>query len=178
MAFVVMGLVLVIRLVREYLATGFLGVNYAGNIFLVVGWGVGYLLAEADHLFYVAMCNPQELSCQRVRREILENRDWRNAWGILQETRGERTRLPIHNIVTGVIVAGLGMWAGSSGVNLLGMGVVSGLALRLVIDFWQEKDKQKWMWVFAREFSKGEINIIGGVWTGLVVVQLAMLMLS
>lgn len=151
--------------------------DWLGDLWLVVGLGVGYLLAEADHMFYVAMCNPQELSCQRVRQEV-ERHNWKNAWGILKETRGERTRLPIHNIVTGVIVAGLGTWAGLSGVNLLGMGVVSGLALRLVTDFWQERDKQKWMWIFAREFSKGEINIIGGIWTGLVVVQLVMIMLS
>ena len=29
------------------------------NIWQVVGWMIGYALAEADHLFYVAVCNPQ-----------------------------------------------------------------------------------------------------------------------
>ena len=54
---------------------------------LAVGWIIGYALAEADHLFYVAVCNPQELTCQRVRQE-LGARSWKSAWELLRRTAG------------------------------------------------------------------------------------------
>ena len=132
------------------------------NIWLVAGWIIGYALAEADHLFYVAVCNPQELACQRIRTK-LETRNWRDAWALMRETAGERTRLPIHNVLTGVIVAGLGIWVVSSGGSLLASGVVVGLGVRLFTDF-LSGGKKNWFWIFAREFSVGEVWVVGGVW--------------
>ena len=147
--------------------------DWIENALLIAGWLVGYALAEADHLFYVAMCNPQELTCQRVRHEILETRNWRNAWGILQSTKGERTRLPIRNILTALIVAVLGMWVVSSVGSMLASGVVVGLGVRLFTEFLSSaEDKKNWFWVFAREFSIGEVRVIGGVWGLLLVISL------
>ncbi len=145
--------------------------GWTRSLWLAVGWIIGYALTEADHLFYVVMCNPQELTCQRVRHEILETRNWRNAWGILQSTREERTRLPIHNILTGVVVAALGMWVVSSSGSLLASGVVVGLGVRLFMEF-LAGDKKSWFWVFAREFSVGEIRVVEGVWGLLLVISL------
>ena len=144
--------------------------DWLGSLWLVAGWVVGYVLAEADHLFYVAVCNPQELTCQRVRREV-QNKNWKNAWGILRSTSGERTRLPIHNILTGLVVAVLGLWVVSSVGSALASGVVVGLGVRLFTDF-LSGDKKNWFWVFAREFGKSEINIIGGIWGLLLLVSL------
>ena len=137
--------------------------DWVGSLWLVAGWIVGYALAEADHLFYVAVCNPQELTCQRVRHEILDTRNWRNAWGILKATSEERTRLPIHNVLTGVIVAVLGLWVVSSGGSLLASGVVVGLGVRLFTEF-LSGEKKNWCCVFAREFSSGEVWVVGGIW--------------
>lgn len=165
-----LGLVLIIRLVREYLVLGLGGLNYIGNILMVVGWGIGYVLGELDHLFYAYACNPQELSCQRVRREI-EKKDWKNAWGILKETAGERTRLPVHNVLTGLIVAVVGIWTITSSGSLLASGVVLGLGTRLLFTFWQEKDYAKWYWIFARQFTLREHNLIKWVWAALLLVS-------
>lgn len=57
------------------------------DLSLVLGWILGWLLAEADHVMYATMCNPQELTCQRVKAEI-DKKDWRRAWGLLEETGG------------------------------------------------------------------------------------------
>ncbi|KKR91044.1 MAG: hypothetical protein UU42_C0024G0002 [Candidatus Woesebacteria bacterium GW2011_GWA1_41_13b] len=144
--------------------------DWVGSLWLAVGWIIGMMLAEADHLFYVAVCNPQELTCQRVRREV-QNKNWRNAWGILKATSGERVRLPIHNILTGLVVAVLGLWVVSSVGSVLASGVVVGLGVRLFTDFLSQ-DKKNWFWVFAREFGKREIDIIGGIWGLLLLVSL------
>lgn len=160
MPFIVLGLVLVVRFVT--------GLNYVGNILLAVGWGIGYLLAEADHFFYVLVCNPQELSCQRVRSEI-DKRQWKNAWGLLQKTAGERIRMPIHNVLTGLIVVVMAIWIVTSSGSLLASGVAVGLSVRLLIEFWQVGDFRKWYWLFAREFSVNENKIVKWVWSGLTI---------
>ncbi len=170
MPFGVLGLVLVVRLVREYVAVGIGGINYVGNAFLAVGWILGYLLGEADHLFYALVCNPQELSCMRVKEE-LTNQRWHSAWVMLKSTSSERTRLPIHNILTTAVVALMGIWMVTSSGNLLASGLVVGLSVRLVWELWQASDWSKWYWIFAREFSVSEHKIIRGVLTALVVFQ-------
>ena len=159
-------MVLVIRLVREYLVVGLGRINYLGNILLAVGWVIGYFLAELDHIFYAYACNPQELSCQRVRSEM-EKRNWRNAWGILKETAGERTRLPVSNILTGFVVAIVGIWVVTSSGSMLASGVVLGLGVRLLVAFWRSADYSKWYWLFARQFEQREHRLIRWVWTAL-----------
>lgn len=144
--------------------------DWLGNLWLVVGWIIGYALAEADHLFYVAVCNPQELTCQRVRQE-LGARSWKSAWDLLRRTAGERTRLPIHNILTGLVVAVLGLWVVSGVGSVLASGVVVGLGVRLFTDF-LSADKKKWFWIFAREFGQGEINVIAAIWGLLLAISL------
>lgn len=163
-------------IVRILVIVGVVGVrllfrqDWLGNALLVVGWLVGYALAEADQLFYVVVCNPQELTCQRVRHEI-DTRNWRNAWGILKSTVAERTRLPIHNILTAMVVAVLGVWVVSSAGSVLASGVVVGLGVRLFTEF-LAGDKKSWFWVFAREFSIEEVRVVGGVWGLLLLISL------
>ncbi len=144
--------------------------DWVGSALLTVGWLIGMALAEADHLFYVAVCNPQELTCQRVRSEI-EKKEWRNAWGILKSTVAERTRLPIHNVLTAVVVAVLGVWVVSSAGSVLASGVVVGLGVRLFTEF-LAGDKKNWFWIFAREFDIREIRVVGLVWALLLVISL------
>ena len=144
--------------------------DWVGSLWLAIGWIIGMTLAEADHLFYVAVCNPQELTCQRVRQE-LGARSWKSAWDLLRRTAGERIKLPIHNILTGLVVAVLGLWVVSSVGSALASGVVVGLGVRLFTDF-LSGDKKNWFWVFAREFGKREIDIIGGIWGLLLLVSL------
>ncbi len=161
MPFVVLGLVLVVRFVT--------GLNYVGNILLAGGWVIGYYLADIDHLFYALVCNPQELSCMRVKNELANHR-WRSAWQMLRSTVGERTRMPIHNVLTGLIVAVMGVWIVTSAGSLIASGVAVGLSVRLLIEFWQAGDYRKWYWLFAREFSVNEDKIVKWVWTGITII--------
>jgi len=164
----ILGLVLVIRIIREYLGAGFAGLNYVGNIMLAVGWGIGYLLADVDHLFYALVCNPQELSCMRVKNELANHR-WHSAWQMLRSTAGERTRMPIHNVLTGLIVAVMAIWTVTSSGSLLASGVAIGLNVRLLIEFWRSADYTKWYWLIARPITAGENKIVKWVWTGLTI---------
>lgn len=148
--------------------------DWLGDLWLVVGWIIGYGLAEVDHLFYVAVCNPQELTCQRVRQE-LGARSWKSAWDLLRRTAGERTRLPIHNVLTGVIVAGLGIWVVSSSGSLLASGVVVGLGVKLFTEY-LSGEKKGWFWLFSREFALGEQRVVGVTWGLLLAISLVGLM--
>lgn len=148
--------------------------DWEGSLLLVTGWLVGYLLAEADHLFYVAVCNPQELACQRVRWEI-EKRDFRKAWELLRTTAAERTRLPVHNLVTGAAVTGLGWWVAGSGGSWLAAGAVTGLGVRLWTDMASDPRYQGWYWPFGREFTAGENRFIVAFWAASMAGQLLLL---
>jgi hypothetical protein len=127
--------------------------DWLGNLLLVGGWVLGYLLVEADHWFYVAVCSPQELSCQRIKHE-LALKNWSNARAMLQQTASERSRLPIHNILTGFIISVMGIWLAMSGGNLLAVGVITGLAVRLFTEFLADANYGRWYWIFARELGR------------------------
>jgi hypothetical protein len=148
--------------------------DWIGSALVVSGWIIGNLLAEADHLFYVAVCSPQELSCQRVRFEV-QKKNWGNAWGVLKETAGERIRLPVHNVLTGLVVALLGMWLVTSSVNLLAAGVVVGLGVRLYFEFVSDANFGKWYWLFGREFGVSENKVLKFIWGGLLLLQIGFL---
>ncbi len=152
----------------------FLRQEYLANVLLTVGWVLGYVLAEADDWFYVAVCNPQELSCQRIRHEI-QTKNWRNAWGLLKSTTSERQRLPIHNVITALVIMGAGLWMVTSGGNALAMGLVTGLCVRLFMDFVTDVNFGRWYWVFSRSFLPSENKLIKIIWGGLLFVQLAFL---
>lgn len=164
-------------LVRFIVVLGVVGVrliwhqNWIGETFLVLGWLGGYMLGELDQLFYVAVCGPQELSCQRVRTEFM-HKNWRGGWQLLRQTAGERTRLPMHNILTAGVVTILGLWLVTSNGNLFAIGVVTGLAIRLFSEFIADPNYGKWYWLIAREFSSRENRIVTYVWGGLLALHL------
>jgi hypothetical protein len=125
------------------------------DISLLAGWLIGWILAEADHLMYATVCNPQELTCQRVKSEI-EKRDWKKMWKLLQETKSERTKLPVRNVLTGFVITGLGLWVVTSSGSPLAAGVVFGFGVRLFSEILADADYKKWYWVFARDFGQSE----------------------
>lgn len=151
-----------------------ISLDWMGNVMLVLGWGVGYVLAGADHWLYVAVCNPQELSCQRVRHE-LSQKNWHNAWGLLQATEGERTKLPVHNVLMAFVVSVLGLWMVTSSGSPMAVGIVLGLEVKLFSQFLMDANPGKWFWMFSREFSLQETRIAKGVWAAVVLLQLFMI---
>lgn len=125
------------------------------DLLLLVGWVLGWWLAEADHIFYVLLCAPHEVTGQRVKRELL-NKNWSRAWGILKETKDERVKLPIRNVLTGFVMTGVGLWIASSSASLIAAGMCVSLACKLYSEILSDKDYKDWYWPFAREFSKTE----------------------
>lgn len=141
---------------------------------LGIGLIIGYFLAELDHVFYAFVCNPHELTCQRVKSHISQN-NWKAAWFLLQETMGERTNLSIHNVVTGLLLAVLGIWIVSSSGSLLASGAIVGLGFRLLTQLIWEKNYNKWYWLFKRKFSNVENRTVQIVWAALLLLQLSSL---
>ena len=171
---IVGGIILVGRIIGQYNSVDWLSI-VVDKLFFVVGWGIGYLLAEADDMFYATVCSPQELTCQRVKSEMTQ-RNWKNAWGILKSTKGERTKLPIKNMLTAYVIAIVGVWVATSSRSVLAGGIVLSLGVRLFIDAIKERDFTKWYWVFARPFSMKEHRILMGVWGLLLAVQFFVLL--
>ena len=143
-----------VRLVK-HIAADFLPVNLLADGWLLVGWILGWLLADSDHWFYALVCNPHELSCQRVKGE-LGKKDLKNAWAILVETAHERTQLPIRNVLTAFVMTGVGVWLTMSYGSLIAVGLCLGFAVRLFSEVLAEPDYQKWYWVFSRKFAASE----------------------
>jgi len=164
------------RTMRE-LGTGGLGaVMWLWDLLLVAGWFIGYIiLAEADHIFYALMCNPHELTCSRVRAEV-DKKNWKLAWRMLQETKPERNRLPIRNMLSVIVLAGLGLWVVSSSGSGLAVGAVLGLGVRLFKEALVEPDYKRWYWIFAREFSPQEHRGLMLAWGAALGLQLIMLL--
>jgi hypothetical protein len=168
------GAVVLFSVVKRFF-TGGLTLEMTGQwILLMAGWFLGWVLGELDHLVYATICNPQELSCQRVRKEIWQ-RNWKNAWGIMQDTKGERDRLPVRNILTAMVVGVLGVWLISSNGSFLAAGTVFGLEVRLLSELLAEKDYKKWYWVFAREFSEKENQAAKAIITVFIFIQFILL---
>jgi hypothetical protein len=148
--------------------------NVFTSLFLGLGWIIGYLLAEIDHLFYALVCNPHELTCQRVKSH-LEQKNWKAAWQLLQQTTGERVNLSVHNVATGLLLAVLGIWIVSSSGSVLASGAALGLGIRLLTQLIWEVDYQRWYWIFARRFSHFENRTVQIIWAFLLLWQLGSL---
>jgi len=140
------------------------------NLQLVAGWILGWALADIDNIFYTLTCDPKEETCQRVKREV-DLKRWKGAWKILSETAFEREKLPIRNMATAFVVGIMGIWVATSTSSVLAAGLVFGLGVRLVIELWQVKKYQKWYWLFNREFTMTEHQILRIIVTGMVVYQ-------
>lgn len=167
------GAVTIVRLIKHF-QTGYFSSLWPGDLSLVLGWVIGWFLAEADHLFYATMCNPQELTCQRVRSEF-GKKNWKNAWGILKQTEFERTRLPIRNILTAVVMTGVGLWLITSRASLLAAGTCFGFSIRLFSEILVDKSPQNWYWLFTRKFEETEHRGILMAWALILIWQLSML---
>ena len=133
------------------------------DLLLVLGWILGWMLAEVDQVFYALTCDPAEATCQRVKREMTLKR-WKSAWKILEETQRERRERPVRNMLTVGVLLVMGIWMATSSASFVGMGMVLGLTGRLYIEAWEGKNYSGWYWVFKREFTSGEHRIFMTIW--------------
>lgn len=117
---IVVGSLLVVLLIRRNL----------GDVWLGVGWIIGYFLADFDHLYYIYVTNPHELTSQRIIQKF--------SWSFFQETKSERTTLVLHNPTVLIILGILGIWTVTSSGSLLAIGAIISLNICLV---WDLKNK-------------------------------------
>lgn len=117
---VVIGSLLIVALIRRNL----------GDVWLGVGWIIGYFLADFDHLYYIYVTNPHELTSQRIIQKF--------SWSLFQESKPERTNLILHNPTVLIILGIVGLWTVTSSGSLLAIGAIISLNICLV---WDLKNK-------------------------------------
>lgn len=95
---------------------------------------VGTVLPDVDHLLYVFVFKPIELTSQRVSY-YLKNKQVKEGIRLLYDTRLERKDLIFHDFRFLVIFAILTFWVVSSSGSLFGRGLVLGFWLHLSVDY-------------------------------------------
>ena len=117
---IVIGLLLLVVLIRRNL----------GDVWLGIGWVIGYFLSDFDHLYYIYVTNPHELTSQRLIQKF--------SWTLFQESKSERTNLILHNPTVLFILGIFGLWTVTSSGSLLAMGAILSLNICLA---WEMRNK-------------------------------------
>ena len=100
---------------------------------LWLGGLVGSLLPDADHLIYIYLLRPHELTSQRVN-QMLGKRRFSDSLRLLAETRSERTKLIFHTATFQLIFLVLTFLVVTSSASIFGRGLVLAFYLHLLID--------------------------------------------
>jgi len=135
------GVVVGIGVFTDWLALGPEGVQWLNYIWLVAGWLIGWWLVEAD----------------KVLSRIKSIERFASEW--------DRS---IRNIVTVMVLAGLGLWLASSSSSLLASAMVFGLSVRLFSELLYSPDYKNWYWMIARAISEREHRALMAIWGGLL----------
>ena len=128
---IVIGSLLLVALIRRNL----------GDVWLGIGWVIGYFLSDFDHLYYIYVTNPHELTSQRISQKF--------SWSLFQESKSERTNLILHNPTVLLILGIFGLWAVTSSGSLLAIGAILSLNICLA---WELKDKLAGLLVLLQLF--------------------------
>lgn len=99
---------------------------------LYVGGLIGLFMSYIDHLLYVFVFYPQELTSQRVIL-LVKNKQYKDALVLLHDTCEERKNLIFHTPLFQIIFAILTFWVVSSSGNLFARGLVLSYFLSLII---------------------------------------------
>lgn len=99
---------------------------------LYVGGLVGLFIPNIDHLLYVFVFKPQELTSIRVKT-LVSYKQYKEAIRLLYDTREERVDLIFHTTLFQIIFLSLTFWVVSSSGNLFARGLVLSYLLSLVI---------------------------------------------
>lgn len=98
-----------------------------------LGGVVGMFLPDIDHILYVLLLRPEELTSQRFAFLLGKKETWR-AIEILYETRSERRGLIFHTILFQLIFLVLTFWMVTSSGSIFGKGLALSFAMHLVVD--------------------------------------------
>jgi len=146
-------------------------------IWLWLGALIGIFLLDIDHLLYLLVINPHELTGQRVKR-FFQQRKIKEALILIGDTVGERDRMPLHNAFFQVILYVLCFFVLTSSANLLGAGLVMGMAFHLLKDeifhllLGREERLKKWLFWQAKNDISNQNQKIFVVIMGLTFVVL------
>lgn len=91
-----------------------------------------FIMPNLDHLLYVFVFKPQELTSVRVKTLVLY-KQYKEAIRLLFDTREERIDLIFHTSLFQVVFAVLTFWVVTSSGNLFARGMVLAYLLNLVI---------------------------------------------
>lgn len=100
---------------------------------LWLGGVAGTLLPDLDHLIYIFLLRPYELTSQRATH-LLSEKEVVRTLELLAETRYERKDLIFHTLLFQIIFLILTFWIVTSSGNLFGRGLVLAFSLHLIID--------------------------------------------
>lgn len=111
---------------------------------------VGTVLPDVDHLLYVFVFKPIELTSQRVVY-YFRAKQYKEGLKLLYDTRFERRDLIFHTFNFLAIFAILTFWVVSSSGSLFGRGLVLGFWLHLCVDYlkrYLEKEQSLYFVIF------------------------------
>lgn len=143
-------------------------VNLWVDFSLIVGWILGWLMADIDNVYFALTCSSDDEMCQRVKREI-DLKHWKSAWNLLESNKLERKKMPVRNAITGLLVAGLGIWVATSSASYFALGMVMGLSVRMFTEIIRDENYDNWYSLFSRKFTLGEHRGVLAVWFGALV---------
>lgn len=103
------------------------------HILFWIGGLIGTMLPDADHLIYVFLTNPNDLTSQRFNF-LLKKKDFSRMVTLLHETRMERKEPILHTFVFQIMFLILAFLILTSSSSLLGRGLVLAFLLHLAVD--------------------------------------------
>lgn len=104
------------------------------SLFFWAGGLIGTFLPDIDHILYVFVFKPFELTSQRSVAYFKQRR-YIEAMSLLYDTRLERKDLIFHTLNFLIIFGVLTFWVVSSSGSLFGRGLVLGFWLHLGVDY-------------------------------------------
>lgn len=136
------------------LLKGYLSLSYWP---LWIGVIVGTILPNVDHLIYVYLIKPEELTSQRVTY-LNQERNFPKAMEILAESKYERHNPVLHTAFFQVLFLIVTFLILSSSSSLLGRGIVIAFSLHLLVDQFQDYKSTKTLsqWFSNTNFSVDE----------------------
>lgn len=105
-----------------------------------LGGLIGTFLPDIDHLVYVYLLKPHELTSQRAAN-LIDQRQITQSANLLVSTQNERQNMIFHTIWFQVVFMGLTVWVMMSNTNLFGWGLVLAFSLHLLVDQIQDYRK-------------------------------------
>lgn len=104
-----------------------------GSLIFLAGGLVGSLLPEVDHLLYMYLLKPEEMT-SKITADMINRRDVQGTLNVLADTREERKNLIFHNAAFQWLFIVFAFLALTSSSSLFGKGLVLAFLVHLSID--------------------------------------------